>query len=125
MEAPQPNRDEVICGGTGRAQGFCAARVRAVAMALGSRMSVAGTSAAVAMGAMYSSRFMESIFSVSDSLRQGSTRSLLQTSSTSQPGFNAGSIFLAYRPALTGRITRWRRWREAEFILHGGAAQRH
>ena len=38
-------------------------------MALGSRMSVAGTSAAVAMGAMYSSRFMESIFSESDSLR--------------------------------------------------------
>ena len=53
----------------GGAQGCSAARVRAVAMALGSRMSVAGTSAAVAMGAMYSSRFMESIFSESDSLR--------------------------------------------------------
>ena len=48
--------------------GCSVARPRAVAIAFGSRMSVAGTSAAVAMGAMYSSRFMESIFSVSDSL---------------------------------------------------------
>ena len=69
----------MVGGGCGCAQGCSLARPRAVTMAFGSRMSVAGISAAVAMGAMYSSRFMESIFSVSDSLSWRTDATLITT----------------------------------------------